>query len=225
MADRLFSGLLVRFPEVVITYSEARSAAGSCTSLSVALIAVGAQPRLERLRIPGIPEPPSTYYWGRIYGCFFDDAAGLASIDAIGPDHDAVETDYPTPTARGRYQGSRREAFTGLDQELVNKICRDNAPRLFGTVAQPSRHGDRAPRGRQSHARADCLRPVWNATRDRTHPTNPLAHLRHRASPSRGRRDPRLIDDPLIRRRRRTRSSDARTLDAGATTFFARTRC
>ena len=80
-----------------------------------------------------VPEPPSTYYWGRVYGCFFDDAAGLAALDAIGPDQVTFETDYPH--ADGTWPHSREVAerlLAGLASEVVDKIVRTNALRMLG---------------------------------------------------------------------------------------------
>ena len=120
MADWLFSGLLVRYPEreahllrgpdrLDPVHPRARPTACGSTTAAGATHATSC------------PEPPSTYYWGRIYGCFFDDAAGLAAIDAIGPDQVTFETDYPH--ADGTWppqQGSRGEAVhLGLDQGLA----------------------------------------------------------------------------------------------------------
>jgi len=42
-----------------------------------------------------VPEPPSTYYYRQIFGCFFDDNYGLANIEAVGVDNVCFETDYP----------------------------------------------------------------------------------------------------------------------------------
>ncbi|HVA04927.1 MAG TPA: hypothetical protein VMU64_14415 [Acidimicrobiales bacterium] len=42
-----------------------------------------------------IPEPPSTYYYGRIFGCFTAYHHGLASLDEVGLDNICFETDYP----------------------------------------------------------------------------------------------------------------------------------
>ena len=85
-----------------------------------------------------VPEPPSTYYWGRVYGCFFDDAAGLAAIEAIGPDQVTFETDYPH--ADGTWPESRAVAerlFAGLDVTLVHKIVRGNATRMLALAQVP----------------------------------------------------------------------------------------
>ena len=42
-----------------------------------------------------IPEPPSTYYYRQIYGCFFDDVYGLENIEKCGVNNICFETDYP----------------------------------------------------------------------------------------------------------------------------------
>jgi hypothetical protein len=47
-----------------------------------------------RVRRQG-PEPPSTYYYRQIYGCFFDDEYGLENIEKCGVNNICFETDYP----------------------------------------------------------------------------------------------------------------------------------
>ena len=42
-----------------------------------------------------VPEPPSTYYYRQVYGCFFRDRHGLESLDRVGVDNITFETDYP----------------------------------------------------------------------------------------------------------------------------------
>ena len=42
-----------------------------------------------------IPEPPSTYYHDHVFGCFFRDNHGVASIHEIGINNVTYETDYP----------------------------------------------------------------------------------------------------------------------------------
>ena len=94
---------------------------------------MGAQPGLERLARTWCRSRRSTYYWGRVYGCFFDDAAGLAALDAIGPDQVTFETDYPH--ADGTWPHSRAVAeklFDGLADDVVHKIVRGNAQRMLG---------------------------------------------------------------------------------------------
>ena len=42
-----------------------------------------------------VPEPPTTYYYRQIFGCFFRDRHGLQSLDEVGADNITFETDYP----------------------------------------------------------------------------------------------------------------------------------
>ena len=42
-----------------------------------------------------VPEPPSTYYYRQVYGCFFKDADGVESLERVGVDNITFETDYP----------------------------------------------------------------------------------------------------------------------------------
>ena len=93
LSDLLFSGVLVRFPTLKLAYSEGQ---------------IGWLPYvLERAddvwrdhRAWGgvkelVPEPPSTYYYDHVFGCFFSDRHGLESLDRVGVDNITFETDYP----------------------------------------------------------------------------------------------------------------------------------
>ena len=93
LSDFLFSGVLVRFPDLKLAYSEGQ---------------IGWLPYvLERAddvwrdhRAWGgvkdlVPEPPSSYYYKHVYGCFFKDRHGLESLDRVGVDNVTFETDYP----------------------------------------------------------------------------------------------------------------------------------
>jgi hypothetical protein len=42
-----------------------------------------------------LPERPSSYIAGRVYGCIFDDLHGLESRDRVGMSQIMFETDYP----------------------------------------------------------------------------------------------------------------------------------
>ena len=42
-----------------------------------------------------VPEPPSTYYYRQIFGCFFRDRTGSRSLHRVGVDNVTFETDYP----------------------------------------------------------------------------------------------------------------------------------
>ena len=73
LADWLFSGMLVRHPDVRITFSEGQ--VGWIPYLLCRADRIWEHNRGWADVSNVIPEPPSTYYWGRVYGCFFDDAA------------------------------------------------------------------------------------------------------------------------------------------------------
>src|SRR6476659_5572282 len=131
LADWLFSGMLVRHPNVTLTYSEGQI--GWIPYILARADRVWEHNRGWSDSRDLVPEPPSTYYWGRVYGCFFDDAAGLASIDAIGPDQVTFETDYPH--ADGTWPHSKAVAeklLDGLPDDVVHKIVRGNAQRMLG---------------------------------------------------------------------------------------------
>ena len=130
LADWLFSGLLARYPERDPHLLRGPDRLDPLHPRP-GRPGLGAQPGLERRARP-VPEPPSTYYWGRVYGCFFDDAAGLAALDAIGADQVTFETDYPH--ADGTWPHSKAVAeklLGGLDADLVHRIVRGNAIRML----------------------------------------------------------------------------------------------
>ena len=80
LADFIFSGVLVRFPELKLAYSE-----GQIGWIPYALERADNVWEYHSSWTKAketIPEPPSTYYRGRIFGCFTNDVHGLASIDA-----------------------------------------------------------------------------------------------------------------------------------------------
>ena len=95
---------------------------------------VGAQPRLEPTRATLVPEPPSTYYWGRIYGCFFDDAAGLARDRRDRRRPGDVRDRLPARRRHVAAQQGRwpRSCSPTSTTDLVHKIVRGNAIELFG---------------------------------------------------------------------------------------------
>jgi hypothetical protein len=73
-----------------------------------------------------------------VYGCFFDDPAGLANLDAIGVDQVTFETDYPH--ADGTWPHTREVAaklFADLDDATTRKLCRSNTIELFDLDLTP----------------------------------------------------------------------------------------
>jgi predicted TIM-barrel fold metal-dependent hydrolase len=131
MADWLFSGLLAKYPELIITYSEGQI--GWIPYLLARADRIWEHNRGWNEVMDTLPEPPSTYYWNRIYGCFFEDPAGLAQLDAIGEDQVTFEVDYPH--ADGTWPHSRavaEEMLKDFDDDTARKIVRGNTIRMLG---------------------------------------------------------------------------------------------
>jgi len=80
-----------------------------------------------------IPDPPSTYFRRQVYGCFFDDAHGLRSVEEIGVDNITYESDYPHSDSTWPHTKEIAERqMAHLDDDQRRKIVRGNAIRLFG---------------------------------------------------------------------------------------------
>ena len=79
-----------------------------------------------------IPEPPSTYYYQNVYGCFFDDPHGLASLDEIGVGNITFETDYPhTDSTWPDTKEVMTKLTAGLSDTEIHQILRGNAITLL----------------------------------------------------------------------------------------------
>ena len=130
LSDFLFSGVLVRFPELVLAYSEGQIG-------WIPYILERADDVWKEHRAWGgvadiIPEPPSTYYYRQVYGCFFRDNHGLASLDEVGVDNITFETDYPhTDTTWPHTKQVATDMMGHLPAEVVWKIVRGNAARML----------------------------------------------------------------------------------------------
>jgi predicted TIM-barrel fold metal-dependent hydrolase len=129
MSDFLFSGVLVRYPELKLAYSEGQIGwipyileRADDVWVQHGAWAGGAQ----------LPEPPSTYYFRNMYGCFFRDAHGIRSLDEVGVDNITFETDYPhSDSTWPDTKAIATEMFAGLSDEAVYKIVRGNAIRML----------------------------------------------------------------------------------------------
>jgi predicted TIM-barrel fold metal-dependent hydrolase len=130
--------VLVRFPHLRLAYSEGQIG-------WIPYVLERADTVWEEHRAWGgvrdtIPEPPSSYYYRQIYGCFFDDEHGLTpdSLEKCGPDNIMFETDYPHSDST--WPHSREAAakqFGFLSQEVVNRIARGTAIELLGLPFSP----------------------------------------------------------------------------------------
>ena len=80
-----------------------------------------------------IPEPPSTYYYRQVYGCFFRDQHGLNSLDVIGVDNVTFETDYPHSDSTWPHSKDTAIKLMGnLPDDIVYKLVRGNAIEMLG---------------------------------------------------------------------------------------------
>jgi predicted TIM-barrel fold metal-dependent hydrolase len=129
LVDFLWSGVLVRFPNLKLAYAESQ---------------MGWIPYvLERIddvwednqgwaQTKQIPEPPSTYFHRSVWACFFKDQTGIDMRNKIGIDRITFETDYPHSDST--WPDTRAVAgklLDGLDEDEVYKIVRGNAIELF----------------------------------------------------------------------------------------------
>jgi hypothetical protein len=136
LADWLFSGKLAQFPDLRLSYAESQigwipyllERADDVWKQHHAWVSTGGE----------ISEPPSTYYYRQVYGCFFRDVHGVASLDACGVDNVMFEVDYPHSDST--WPDSRAvaaEVMAGLEPEVVHKLVRGNAIRCFGLDSLP----------------------------------------------------------------------------------------
>jgi len=130
LADWLFSGKLIQFPALKLAYSE-----GQIGWIPYALERADNtweyHSNWTRAK-ETIPEPPSTYYRGRIFGCFTNDAHGMASLAEVGEDNVCFETDYPHTDTTWPFTRDEVERMTaGLTDEQRYKVLRGNAIRML----------------------------------------------------------------------------------------------
>jgi predicted TIM-barrel fold metal-dependent hydrolase len=132
LCDYLFSGTLERFPDLTIAYSE-----GQVGWMPYILERADKlwEERSNNSFGTWLPNPPSSYIPGRVYGCIFDDATGLRNRDVVGMDQICFEVDYPHadstfPHSRETLQKISSEA--GLSDGEIYKLARGNAIKAFG---------------------------------------------------------------------------------------------
>ena len=130
LSDWLFSGKLVQFPELVLAYSEGQI--GWLPYILERADTVWEQHRAWGGVADIVPEPPSTYYYRQVYGCFFSDFHGLKALDEVGVDNITFETDYPhTDSTWPHTKEIAEKMVTGLPDDAIYKIMRGNAIRML----------------------------------------------------------------------------------------------
>jgi predicted TIM-barrel fold metal-dependent hydrolase len=130
LTDYLMSGLLERFPTLELAYSEGQI--GWIPYVLERADTVWRENRAWGGVADRVKRPPSEYFHEHIYGCFFDDAHGLRSLDEIGVDNVTFETDYPHSDSTWPHSKKvAEEIMADLNDEQVHKIVRGNAIRML----------------------------------------------------------------------------------------------
>ena len=132
MVDFLMSGVLVRYPDLTLAYSEGQI--GWIPYILERADKVWEDNRGWNGVYGKIPDPPSSYYYRQIYGCFFDDVHGLTpdALEKCGVDNITFETDYPHSDSTWPHTKKvAEEIMKDLTQEQVDKICRLNAIKML----------------------------------------------------------------------------------------------
>jgi len=130
LSDFLFSGVLVRHPDLKLAYSEGQI--GWLPYLLERADDVWVDHRAWAGVKGVIPEPPSTYYYRQVYGCFFKDRHGIDAIEKVGVDNATFETDYPHTDSTWPHTKKLAEEMTaGLPDDVVYKLMRGNAIKML----------------------------------------------------------------------------------------------
>ena len=126
LTDWLFSGWLAKYPTLKLSYSEGQIG-------WLPYIIERADKVWEENRAWGgvgdkCPEPPSTYYFRQVYGCFFDDIYGLENIEKVGINNACFETDYPhSDSTWPNSLDVAKKLMGNLPDDVVYKLVRGNA--------------------------------------------------------------------------------------------------
>ena len=130
LTDFLFSGVLVRFPELKLAYSEGQI--GWLPYILERADDVWSEHRAWGGVAEAIPEPPSSYYYRQVFGCFFRDQHGLDSLEKCGVDNVTFETDYPHTDSTWPHSKEVAHKMMGhLPAEVQYKLLRGNAIRML----------------------------------------------------------------------------------------------
>ena len=136
LTDFLMSGVLERIPGLELAYSEGQI--GWIPYVIERADKVWMENRGWGGVADKVTRPPSEMYYERVYGCFFDDAHGLESLESVGVDNVTFETDYPHSDSTWPDTKSVAEELTkGLDDETIYKIIRGNAIRMLRLPPDP----------------------------------------------------------------------------------------
>jgi predicted TIM-barrel fold metal-dependent hydrolase len=132
MVDYLFSGILTRFPGLTLAYAE-----GQVGWMPYILERADKlwEERSDNSFGTALPNPPSSYVAGRIYGCLFDDETGLKNRDVVGMTQICFETDYPHADStfpESKAVLAKIAGDAGLSPSELYALARGNAIAAFG---------------------------------------------------------------------------------------------
>jgi predicted TIM-barrel fold metal-dependent hydrolase len=131
LVDWLMSGVFNRFPELVIAYSEGQI--GWIPYVLERADIVWEENRAWGGVADKVTVPPSELFRRHVYGCFFNDAHGLRSLDDIGVERVTYESDYPhSDSTWPNTRAIAEEQTKGLDAASIELIMRGNAIRMLG---------------------------------------------------------------------------------------------
>lgn len=130
MADWIFSGILPRYPDLKLAYSEAQM--GWIPYALERAHNVWKEFRGWAFDPAIVSEPPEYYFRRQVYACFFRDDFGLKNITDIGVDNIVFETDYPhSDSTWPDTEQFVRDMAVDLDDETLYKIVRGNAIKML----------------------------------------------------------------------------------------------
>ena len=130
MADWIFSGILARYPNLKLAYSEAQM--GWIPYALERAYNVWKEFRGWAFDPAIVTEPPEFYFRRQIYACFFRDDFGLKNIHDVGVDNVVFETDYPhSDSTWPDTEQFVRDMAVDLDDETLHKIVRGNAIKML----------------------------------------------------------------------------------------------
>lgn len=134
LVDWLLSGILARHPQLKIALSEGQ--VGWMPYILERADSIWERGDVfERGMHERVPNRPSSYVHGQVYGCVFDDVHGLASREIIGMDQIMFEVDYPH--ADSTFPNTLRTAEklitnTNMSEHEAWQMLRGNAIECYG---------------------------------------------------------------------------------------------
>jgi predicted TIM-barrel fold metal-dependent hydrolase len=129
-ADWMFSGLLVRYPNLKLAFSE--SQVGWMPSVLERMDRIWRTGNAVAHIDPAFVHEPSSYMTGRVFGCFFEDDFGIANRHAIGVDQITFESDYPHQDSTWPHTHEYlTSALAAVPADDAFKIARGNAIRML----------------------------------------------------------------------------------------------